>query len=268
MRPHELTGNSDHSQDSPTSTPASPVAAHRRVVRISGIAGIVGAVMWTLGDILLIGANARPADYPLIFDTYADQIDTAKAAMMLTSTPARLAAGMLVANVGIVFYLAGSWHLSQGLMPAGRRWAWPIFGLLICGNAWAPLGHAVYYYLGMAYQTLLTTPADAHTALIDMADQFHLILQIAWSMPIITLGLALLGLGLRIALGNTAWPRWFAILANPLAVVGIGTLIGIISPEPVGTWLSGAAFNLGLMTIYTISTILLWSRRARAASAS
>ena len=233
-------------------------AASRRLIRAAGVAGIIGAAMWALGDILLIGARADPARYPLIFDSYADQVDTAKAAMMLTSSPTRLAAGALVANAGIVFYLAGSWHLFRGVLPAGRRWAWPIFALLICGNAWAPLGHAGYYYLGMTYRTLIVTPSSAHPQILELADQFELVLTIAWLMPIVTLGLAILLLGLRIALGGTAWPRWFAIVANPLTVVGIGTLISRASPEPVATWLSGAAFNLGLLVVYLISTKLLW----------
>ena len=237
---------------------------HTHWFRITGLAGMIGAAMWILGDILLIGANANTAEYPLIFDFYADQIDTPKAAMMVSSSPARLGAGVLVANIGIVFYLAGSWHFFHGLLPAGRRGARIIGGLLICGSAWAPLGHAVYYYLGMTYKTLLVTPAAAHPALLDLAADFRLILQIAWSMPIITLGMAFLGVGLHIASGDTRWPRWFAIFANPLTLVGLGTLIAIVSPEPLRTWLNGAAFNLGLLVIYTMSTILLWRSGASA----
>jgi hypothetical protein len=87
--------------------------------------------------------------------------------------------------------------------------------VLLCGNAWAPLGHAGYYYLGVVYKTLLETPPEARHALLDLGAHFHRVLQIAWYTPIVTLGLALLGLGVAIALEHTAWPRWFALLANP-----------------------------------------------------
>jgi len=43
-----------------------------------------------------------------------------------------------------------------------------------------------------------------------------------------------------IALGKTAWPRWFALVANPVSLVAIGMAITFVSPEPVGTWLDGA----------------------------
>ncbi|WP_216622447.1 DUF6796 family protein [Mycolicibacterium fortuitum] len=228
-------------------------------LRLAGIAGVIGALLWILGDVLLIGGHARPADYPLALEIYADRVDTDKAAMMLSSSDQRLAAGALIANIGIVFYLAGSWHLFRGLRPAGRRWAWPVFVLLLCGNAWAPLGHAAYYYLGMVYKTLDTTPRDAHAAILDLGAQFQRVLQIAWSLPIITIGLALLILAVRIALGRTGWPRWFAIVANPVSIVAIGSVIARIVPEPAATWLHGAAFNLGLLILYLLSSALLWN---------
>ena len=230
-------------------------------VRAAGIAGAVGAVLWILGDVLLIGASAARVAYPIVLDTYADRVDTGRAATMLPSAPERLAAGALVGNVGIVFYLAGSWHLYRGLLPAGRRWAWPIFALLLCGNAWAPLGHAAYYFLGMTYKTLEDAPPQAHNALLDLAAHFETFLQIAFYLPIVTLGLALTGLGIRIALGRTAWPRWFALVANPASVLAIGTALPCLAPEPVATWLSGAAFNLGLLAVYLTSTALLWNTR-------
>lgn len=231
----------------------------QRWLRLAGIAGIVRAILWTLGDALIIGAKANTADYPLIFGTYADRVETDMAAMMLPSSEARLAAGALVADVGIVFYLAGSWHLFRGLLPAGRAWAWPVFVLLICGNAWSPLGHAGFYYVGMVYKTLLATPTEAHAVLLDLGKDFHDVLRIAWLLPIVTLGLALLGLGIAIALGRTAWPRWFTLVANPVSLVAIGIGIAFVSPEPVATWLDGAAFNLGWLVVYLVSSVLLWN---------
>lgn len=227
-------------------------------LRLAGIAGIIGAILWTLGDALILGGKAEPADYPLLFQTYADRVETDMAARMISSSQARLAAGALVADVGVVFYLAGSWHLFRGLLPAGRRAAWAVFVLLLCGNAWSPLGHAGFYYVGMAYKTLLAAPPEAYAALLDLGAQFHDLLTITWLLPVATLGMALLGLAILVALGRTAYPRWFALIANPVSLVGIGTVIAFASPEPISTWLNGAAFNLGWLVVYVLSTILLW----------
>lgn len=88
-------------------------------LRLFGLAGVIGAALWVLGDILLVGTLARPSDYALIFGTYAHLVDTERAAQMVSAPKSRLAAGALVSNIGIVFYLAGTWHLFRGLLPAG-----------------------------------------------------------------------------------------------------------------------------------------------------
>jgi hypothetical protein len=232
---------------------------HLRLTRLCGFAGIVGAILWTLGDALIIGAATDAGDYPLLLKTYADRIAFHPLPMMLPSSEPRLAAGALVADFGIVFYLAGCWHLLQGLRPAGPWWAWPTFALLVAGNAWSPLGHAGFYYAGMVYKTLLATPPAAHAALLDLGNDFSHMLLRAWLLPIVTLGLALLGMGLAIATGRTVWPRWFALVANPVALVAVGMLIAFLTPEPVSTWLRGAAFNLGWLVIYGLSTALMWN---------
>ena len=230
-------------------------------LRITGIAGIVGAILWTVGDALIIGAFATASEYPTILHTYAGGIDRAIAERTLPSSEVRLMAGALVADFGIAFYLAGSWHLFCGFLESARKWAWAVLALLVFGNAWSPLGHAGFYYLGMVYKTLLVTPTEAHPALIELAGQFHRILLIAWLLPVITLGLALLGLSVSIALGRTAWPRWFALAANPISMVAIGKATALGAPERLATWLGGAAFNLGWLAIYVLSTILLWNGR-------
>ena len=130
------------------------------LLRLCGIAGVIGAILWTLGDALIIGARASPDDYPLILKTYADRIQFDGVALMLPSSEARLAAGALVADAGIVFYLAGCWHLLEGLRPAMGWWRWLTFVLLVAGNAWSPLGHAGFYYVGMAYKTILCQRRD------------------------------------------------------------------------------------------------------------
>ncbi|MBA4752661.1 MAG: hypothetical protein H2055_10615 [Sphingopyxis sp.] len=231
------------------------------LLRLCGIAGVIGAILWIIGDALIIGAKASQDDYPLILKTYSDRIQFDGVALMLPSSEARLAAGALVADVGIVFYLAGCWHLLEGLRPAQGGWRWPAFALLVAGNAWSPLGHAGFYYVGMVYKTILETPTAAHDALLDLGQHFHNVLVIAWLMPIVTLGLALLLLGIVIALGRTSWPRWFALIANPISLIAVGMLIARVLPEPAQTALDGAVFNLGWLVVYGLSTVLLWNGR-------
>ena len=218
---------------------------------------MLGAIAWTCGDALIIGAWADKADYPLLLSTYADKIGFDALAMMLPSSEQRLAAGALIPDIAIPLYLAGSWHLYQGARSAGKLWSLTILGLLMAGNAWSPLGHAAFYYAGMVYKTILLVPADAHAQLLELGDRFTRVLTIAWLFPIVTLGLALVALAAAIALGRTAWPRWTALVINPVSLVLIG-MVSKLLPEPLRTWLDGAAFNIGWLAVYALSTILLW----------
>jgi len=231
---------------------------HQYWLRLAGIAGIIGSLFWIAGDALIIGAKAQPSDYPLLLQTYADRIGFGALDMMLPSSEPRLAAGALIANVGIVFYLAGSWHLFRALRPAGPKLAWATFILLICGNAWSPLGHAAFYYVGMVYKTVLEVPEAAHGALLALADHFHRVLLIAWLLPVVALALALVLMTIAIARGGTLYPRWVAFLFNPIAFLAIGAGIPHLLPQPLHTWLEGAGFNIGWLFVYGLSTALLW----------
>lgn len=127
----------------------------------------------------------------------------------------------------------------------------------MCGYAWAPVGHVAYYYLGMTYKAILTAPVEAHPTLLRLGAEFHHVLLIAFYLPIVTLGIALVDLAVRIALGRTAWPRWFAVLANPVSLLAIGRGAAVVSPEPLATLLNGPEFNRCMLAIYLASTVLL-----------
>lgn len=141
-------------------------------LRAAGIAGIVGAICWAIGDVLLVGGSAPAEQFPLLLRDYADRIPFKALAWMLPFDEPRLAAGAMIANLSIPLYLAGSWHLYQGVKPAGGTLPFAAFALLFCANAWSPLGHASFYYPGMVYKTIPALPVTAHPALLTLGAQF------------------------------------------------------------------------------------------------
>ncbi|PNU02701.1 DUF6796 family protein [Novosphingobium guangzhouense] len=226
-------------------------------IRAARIAGMIGAVLWSIGDILLVGGTADPADYPLLSKTYASHISFGALPLMLGLSEYRLALGALLNNLAIPLYLAGSWHLYQGARPAGRLLSLTVLILLMCGNAWSPLGHAGFYYVGRVYQTISIVPPAAHDALLGLGDEFNHMLLIAWLLPVLTLGCGMLVLCLTIATGKSAYPRWSALIFNP-AVPLLIAAAGSVLPAPVGTWFYAAVLNVAFLLIYTSSTALLW----------
>jgi hypothetical protein len=232
--------------------------SYRTAIRVSGLAGVAGAMCWTLGDALIVGGHATPADYPLLMKDYADRIAFGALAETLSSSESRLAFGALIANAAIPLYLLGSWHFYRGIRPGGKTFAAIVFALLLCGNAWSPLGHAAFYFIAMVYKTVMLVPEAAHGALLDLGAQFHRVLMIAWLLPVVTLMLAMLLLALVIARGGTHYPRWAAAVLNPVSLMAIGVGLPYAMPEPFKTWLHGAGINIAWLFAYALSTALLW----------
>jgi hypothetical protein len=240
-----------------------PIAADRRFLRLSGLAGILGAICWTTGDALLIGARARPSDYPLLLTDYAGQIDFGGLSYMLPISEPRLAAGALVAALSIPLYLAGSWHFYRATRPAGAIATAALLTLLICGNAFSPLGHAAFYFVGMLYKTILLVPVEAHPALLALGNRFDRVLSLAYFPAVTCLFLGMALLGLIIAWGRSLYPRWLALILNPISLLAFGHFIRFLLPDPLQTWLIGAGINLGFLLGYALSTFWLWQDRLR-----
>jgi len=228
------------------------------LLRLAGLAGVLGALGWIVGDVLIVGHVADAADFPLLFVTHADRIERDFALRLVGVPTSRLIAGALWAVFTLPLYLAGCWHLWRGVRGAGR-WAIAAIALVFVGYAWSPLPHAAFYFVGAAYQALLATPADAHATLLALADEFHGVLLATWYASVLASVAGLLVLSAAIATGRSAYPRWFAITANPLvlAVVTIG--LPHAWHGSAGDALLAAGFNTTWLLVYLQSLVLLWN---------
>jgi hypothetical protein len=229
----------------------------QRLLFWAGVAGIVGALGWLIGDILIVGHVADRAAYPLLFQTYADRIEPGFAERLVGVSHERLIAGALLAVFTIPFYLIGGWHLWRGIRPAGRAWALPSAALIFVGYALAPLAHAAFYFVGAVYQTLLITESSAHPQLLALADEFHRVLMIVYVPAVACQILGMLTFSFAVATGRSTYPRWFALTSNPL-LLGVLTVGGSYW---LGGWLGdalgSAAFNVTWLLVYLQSLYLI-----------
>ncbi|MXV34884.1 hypothetical protein DYQ91_18580 [Xanthomonas sp. LMG 8989] len=238
----------------------SAAAGERDWVAWAGWAGVLGALAWIAGDVLVVGQVAARAQFPLLFQHYATQIDAEMAERLVGVPRWRLLAGALLPVFALPLYLAGNWHLWRGLRPAGRRWALPAAVLLLLGYAWSPLAHAAFYFVGAVYQTLLLTDAAAHPPLLALAGQFRQALLIVYVPSVACTALGLLAFALAVASGRSAYPRWFALSGNPV-VLGLLVIGGPqLLQGPVADALSGAGFNTLQLLLYLQSVYLLRRR--------
>lgn len=228
------------------------------LLRLSGIAGILAALGWIVGDVLIVGDVADRVQYPLLFQTYAAQIDVDFAERLVGVSTARLIAGALFAVFTVPLYLVGCWHLWCGIRSVGRVWAVPTLTLIFIGYALSPLPHAAFYFVGAVYQTIVATDPAAHPQLLSLVAEFHQVLLITYVPAVAGQMVGMLAFSLAIATGRSAYPRWFALTSNPLllglVVIGGPALLG----GPVGDALGTAAFNLAWLLLYGQSLVLLW----------
>jgi hypothetical protein len=180
---------------------------------------------------------------------------------MLPATEPRLASGALVAALTSSLYLVGAWGLYQIALPAGKRWALAIFALLIFGFANAPLAHAAFYFVGMAYKSILIVPEAAHPVLLELGRGFSRVLTISYAAALSGIVLGVLLLSVRVGCGGTLLPRWAALVINPISLAGLGELVPRLMPEPLRTWLGGAGISIGTLILFSFSAWLVESGR-------
>jgi hypothetical protein len=240
------------------------MTSETRLLRATGLAGIAAAVAWTLGDALLLGTRANPNDYPVLA-TYASEsglrAQVVQAGIQFfPSSPPRLAAGALVAVLTTPLYLAATWHIYLALKPAGR---WPSLGpalLLGIGYVYAPFVHGSFYYVAEMVRLLPVVDAPAQAAVLETATRATTVLfGTYFVLAAVTLA-GFVWMIVTVSRGRSRYPRWIAI-ANPIAMIVIGSLLSRVLPSPLSIWLDGAGLNLGMLFFMALSTTLLWHDR-------
>jgi hypothetical protein len=233
-------------------------------LRLTGIAGIVAALCWTLGDALLLGAKATAEDYPILMK-YAGATDLASQVVQsgvqfFGSSPERLAAGALIAVLTTPLYLAAVWHIYLALKPAGK---WSSVGpllLLTAGYSIAPFVHGSFYYIAELVKLLPIIDVPAQTHILEAATRATTVLFGTYAVLALVTIAGFVWMIVTVARGRSLYPRWVA-LTNPILLMVIGSFLDRVLPYPLSLWLEGAGLNLGMLFFFILSLALLWKER-------
>jgi hypothetical protein len=235
-----------------------------RALRLTGIAGIVAAVCWTVGDALLLGARARPEDFPILA-RYGAANDLASRVVQsgvqfFGASPHRLAAGALIAVLTTPLYLVALWHIYLALKPAGR---WSSIGPLVLiaqGFCMAPFVHGSFYYIAEFVKLLPLLDATAQSRVLEAATRATTVLFGTYAVLAVVTIAGFVWMTVVVARGWSLYPRWMAV-ANPILLMVLGSVVDRVLPNPFSLWLEGAGFNLGMLLFFTLSVIVLWNGR-------
>ena len=226
-------------------------------LRWSGIAGIAGSIGYLIGDVLLLGNSATPAQFPHLA-MFADNRLIQRGAMFLASSTERLAAGGLAGVFSTPLYLAGIWHIFEASKPGGARWSLPPFLLLVTAFSIAPFVHGSFFYVAEILKTVGQVDPSAQPVLVALATRATLWLFVAYGVLAVPALIGFAWLTVAIARGKTLYPRWVA-LANPLVCMAAGSLIDRMLPQPLKPLLAGAGLSVGMLGFFVLSTAVLWN---------
>lgn len=84
-------------------------------IRASIVAGILGALCWVSGDLLLVGFELKPEKYPTFSETYADLLDPELFTLMLEASTQRLVWGVLLATFSLWLYLLSAYSVTMSV---------------------------------------------------------------------------------------------------------------------------------------------------------
>ncbi len=235
--------------------------SRRRLVRWTGLAGVAASIAYTVGDVLLLGKPVRPQEHPALRDLGADKSTLS----MVPSSTGRLTAGALSGVYATPLYLAATWHVYQGLSPAGRSRALPPALILASSWTWASFIHGSFFHVGESYKSLeqLADDPRAVDLLHRQGTAFERSTLLAYA-PLAAASLAASVLIVRVVRsGETAYPVWSAPVVAPIVpiVVATAATASHVLPGRAKHALQGAGISLGHLIAFGASTALLWRNR-------
>jgi hypothetical protein len=228
--------------------------------RLSAVSGLVNAVFWAIGDVLIVGFTSNPASYPRIMETSLLP-DKNFAALMVTGSTVRLATGALFGAFTIPLMFAALYFIYKLLTPAGRRKAVICVSVLFVGFAWSPLAHSSFFYFGEAVKAALDVDGASAARVFAMAALFEKFLYVVYFPAIGVTALGWLLATLIIARGGTGFPRWFALI-TPLPLTVAGAFLAPLLPPALSAPVTAAGINISGIIFYSASCVLCF-RTAR-----
>ena len=231
-----------------------------RWIKFSALAGLLSAVCWAIGDILIVGFKANPEAYSAIMNTPL-LTDKEFAALMVAGSTERLAAGALVAVFSLPLMLLALYHIYKLMESGGVRFAKCTVAALFLGFAWSPMAHAAFFYFGEAVKTALTVDTASAENVFAMAKSFSDVLYIVYFPAVGVTALGWVLASIAMLRKKTGFPRWFGLI-TPFPASIFCLLTVPLLPEFLSTPLAGAGFNLGGIIFYTASCVFCFRRKA------
>jgi len=225
-----------------------------QAVRAAGLLGMMGAIVYTIGDVLMLAAQVNLNAYPNL-KSYVKLLSGAE--RMVTVSSRRLMWGGLLGVFVTPLVIAGFWAMYQGLRPAGAVAALPPAVLLACASIVGAFVHGSFIYLGEYVRALNRLTGESQAVLIDMFQRHRTIMVIGYLFLGLCIVAASIWFSIVVGTQRTRFPAWMAFV-NPVTTLLVWIGVRRLLPGRIGDWFEGAAFNIAYLIFFAFVTATLW----------
>jgi hypothetical protein len=224
-------------------------------LRITGLIALLGALLFAIGDVLLLASKASLADYPKL-KPFAKLLSDAE--KMVVLSPNRMIWGALQGVFAAPLVLAGYWQIYQGLSGANASLVLTTVLLFAVASVVGAFVHGTFYYMGEYIQALNKVEDGSQSVIADMIVRHRKVLIISYAPVLVLILIASILFSILVASGDTAFPVWMAAV-NPVTMTIVWLILKRLLPQSVRDWTEGAGFNIAYLAFFACTTITLWN---------
>ena len=225
-------------------------------LRITGLLALIGALIYAIGDVLLLASKASLENYPKL-KPFAKLLSDAE--KMVVLPPNRMIWGALIGVFATPLILAGFWQVYQGLNGANASLNLVTGLLFAIASVIGAFVHGTFYYMGEYIQALNKVEDGSQSVIAEMIARHRKVLIITYAPVLIFILIASILFSILVASGKTAFPVWMAAI-NPVTLTIAWMILKRILPQFVRDWTEGAGFNIAYLAFFACTTITLWNK--------
>ena len=224
-------------------------------LRVTGLLALLGALLYAVGDVLLLASKASFEDYPRLRPFRKLLSDAEK---MVALPPDRMIWGALMGVFATPLVLAGFWQVYQGLNGANESLTFLTCSLFAIASIIGAFVHGTFYYMGEYVQALNKVEDGSQAVIAEMIARHRRVLVISYAPLLVLIVIASILFSILVASGETAFPAWMAAI-NPVTMTIVWMLFKRFLPQFVREWTEGAGFNIAYLLFFTFTTLTLWN---------
>ena len=224
-------------------------------IRIAGFLAVTGALLYAVGDVLLLAGKASLVNYPRL-KPFAKLLSGSE--KMIIFPPRRMIWGALLGVFSTPLILAGFWQVYQGLGSADVTWTLITFILFASASIIGAFVHGTFYYMGEYVHALNAVREESQGVVADMIARHRKVLIATYAPVLLFIVLASILYSVLVASGRTLFPVWMAAV-NPVTMTIAWMLLKQVLPQFIRDHTEGAGFNIAYLAFFACTTATLWN---------